>query len=144
MSETKRPLYVELNEKRTQGEWSVNHWENGKSGVRCNGSKDGINYFSGDAVRSSFYGIRSKIDPLKYNISGSFEGAHIADIPDFNELESKANAQYTALAVNNLHHLAEALQGMLDEFESYAVPASKYTQVKETVNKAKDALSRIS
>lgn len=81
----------------TKGEWNVNHWSTSKSGLQCiNINKDGISYYSGDAVTGNFYGIRSKIEPSEYPIQGSFEGAHIADLVDFihqdGGKQSKANA----------------------------------------------------
>lgn len=56
-----------------------------------------------------------------------------------NDPEAEANAQYTALCVNNLHHLAEALQGFVDYLDSDLSEA-------ETIllNRAKEALKRIS
>ena len=58
------------------------------------------------------------------------------DIAVFNGINSSVdctNAQYTALAVNNLHHLAEALENI-----------ATHSEDKEAVRLAKQALSRIS
>lgn len=52
--------------------------------------------------------------------------------PEISNFE--ANAQYTALAVNNLHHLAEALETLLEFTDKRQVGYKK----------AKEALNRIS
>lgn len=118
MSTTKLPLWKELNAARTQGKWTINHWSKGDSGIYCKElDKNGINYYTGDAVNENFYGVRSPIDPARYKVQGSFEGAHITDITDFKGLdngkESKANAQYITMAVNNLYILAMTLEKII-------------------------------
>jgi len=85
------------NAKFTEGSWHINHWENGESGVTFINQKEGINYLSGDAVNQKFFRIVSKVDHQQHNVTGSFEGAHIAEITDFSD-ESKANAFLLASA----------------------------------------------
>jgi hypothetical protein len=61
-----------------------------------------------------------------------------------------ANLQYTALSVNNLHHLAEALQHISDaaiqglEMDANGEPFSFKTLAGYVSDKAKEALNRIS
>ena len=104
-TESKQPLYKVLNEDRTQGKWQV-----------------------------------SKYPAIGYPnvIKSEFTSSHIAlmGLPtegEDNTVEAEANAQYTALAVNNLHHLAEALENILS-----------HTEDAEAKRLAKQALSRIS
>jgi len=63
---------------------------------------------------------------------------------------AKINAQYTALAVNNIAHLAEALEGLMNNpmpnpnmynAADYFDRQSKYMEAKD---KAREALKRIS
>lgn len=61
-------------------------------------------------------------------------------IADFDTL---ANAQYAALAVNNLHHLAEALENLINKMKSSMLTADIEYYRKEK-NEAKEALNRIS
>ena len=98
------------NTKFTPGEWQINHWSLGGSGISCVAiNKNGINYYTGDAVYEKTFGIRSKIDPMKHNVQGSFEGAHIADIADFSE-ESEANARLIASAPEMYEALKEIVR----------------------------------
>lgn len=51
---------------------------------------------------------------------------------------NKEDAQYTALAVNNLHRLAEALEEALDQLESWnpeGNPSFTMMRVKEALNR---------
>lgn len=99
-------LYQQLNEARTQGEWQT--FEEGTVGeysiVASPAPTDG-----GDLIFEA---------PINWEASMS---------------RWEANAQYTALAVNNLHHLAEALENI-----------ATHSEDKEAVRLAKQALSRIS
>ena len=54
--------------------------------------------------------------------------------------EAKANTQYTALAVNNLHHLVEAMEEFVYNWDALG-NANDYTH---TATKIKEALNRIS
>ena len=84
--------------KGTKGKWVISHWSrNPKVGLKCVIKENGITYYEGDGVWESTYGIRSEIEPTEHNIQASFEGAHIADIPDFSE-ESLANARLISKA----------------------------------------------
>ena len=115
MSTVTKPLYKVLNEKRTQ----------------CNWILDADTIGTGtEPTDETIADFKPEMDEL------------MVWQRDFNEM--KAKQKYAALAVNNLSILAEALQGMVDEFDSYAVPASKYPQVKATIEKAKEALNKIS
>jgi len=100
MTNTQTPLWKQLNEQRTQGEWFV------KS----------IN-------------IESEI------------GWNVATINPFapEHSNSEANAQYTALAVNNLAALAEALERFVN-----FVDQQKLDYESAMVRAAKEALNRIS
>ena len=52
-----------MKNKHTQGHWSINHWNNnGTSGVTCHGQKNGVSYFSGDAVKDLHYNIAAHRD----------------------------------------------------------------------------------
>src|SRR5579863_2363383 len=97
-----------MEKKMTRTPWRINHWEPAaESGVTCKGLIDGIWYYTADGVMSRSYGIRADVDPLEHNIQASFEGAHIADIPDFihqdGGAESKANALAIVSAINNTY-----------------------------------------
>lgn len=86
-----------MKNKHTQGPWSVNHWNNnGTTGVTCHGQKNGVSYFSGDAVKDLHYKVVGHRD-MKSTLDGSFEGLHIAQINDRGP-ESMANAKLIAAA----------------------------------------------
>lgn len=128
-TESKQPLYKVLNEDRTQGKWQV-----------------------------------SKYPAIGYPnvIKSEFTSSHIAlmGLPtegEDNTVEAEANAQYTALAVNNLHHLAEALrqaggriETLLSVFTNWnaARDDKPYTNILDVLFAAdkdiKEALNRIS
>ncbi len=101
------PLWKELNEKRTQGEWIIRH-------------------------------------NIGYRITPKDSGKYIAAINHTTGWvqESQANAQYTALAVNNLHHLAEALETLINVNLNNINVLSR--SEKEALIRAKEALNRIS
>lgn len=101
-------LYKQLNEQRTQGEWTP---------------------FEG-----FYYGIDS-------SLNGNNESVVL-----FGEKNEKSgftkqiDAAYTCLAVNNLHHLAEALE----YFASLPLAYAEMQGMTKEVIKAKEALNRIS
>lgn len=70
----------------------------------------------------------------------------IANFLTYNENE--ANAAYTVLAVNNLHHLAEALEESVTEMQWVLGMLKKELpgnySISNTIEKAKQALSKIS
>lgn len=86
----------------------INHWERGVSGATCHGTKDGITYYSGDAVYEPYFGLRIKIEHTQHEISGSFEGAHIADVQDFGA-QSLANVKRLAKCWNEYDQLKAEL-----------------------------------
>lgn len=98
------PLWKELNEKRTQGDWKLPEQEQEMNEYTVR---------TDDMVIATMLAI------------------------DIDDEEGLANAQYTALAVNNFHIIAEKLQYLI-----YA--ADKSTCDAQFVNGAKEALSRIS
>ena len=86
-----------MKNKHTKGPWSINHWtNNGASGISCKGKKDGIAYFSGDAVTDVHYNVVAHRD-TNSALDGSFEGVHIATIKDRGP-ESMANAKLLSKA----------------------------------------------
>ena len=125
-----KPLYQQLNEQRTQGDWRVFKRDGLFPSIIMHGSED-------DYIRS--YGRTG----FCMNVGGV-------------ESVIKANAQYTALAVNNLHHLAEALDEMNKVVGMYLNNTEKHpdfmmtkdstiTQYfREAIKKGEQALSRIS
>ena len=52
----------------------------------------------------------------------------------------ETNAKYTCLAVNNLHHLAEALEDLI----KWTIPDERRWNQIAAIEKAKEALNRIS
>lgn len=106
---TTQPLYKRLNEQRTQGEW-----------------KHDIDRNKQEIFTSTFKG-RSCI--MSAETRHSF---HVGTD------QSEANAKYTALAVNNLHHLAEALEA-LTKWVTHNTDATPTALIN-----AREALSRIS
>ncbi len=111
--QTQQPKYKVLNEQRTQGEW-----------------------YSKAALSSDFTYIR-------YVTTEKGIIANIRHRKELELLENLANAEYTALAVNNLHHLAEALEDMIGLWQSLSevLPPTKN---EVAFSKAKEALARIS
>lgn len=118
-NETTKPLYKVLNEQRTQGEW----WSHSP------------------IIKFPVHRVLCGEPPEASEVAKFFTAT--MDNAD----KQQANAQYTALAVNNLHHLAEALEGMRDlyneiypliddgatkEFEGYKW---KFDQVAEALEK---------
>jgi len=118
-TQKQQPLYKRLNEVRTQGIWSVGY---------------------GHASNSLGLFTKKMLD------EGLSEHpiCLVSPIETENETD-KANAEYTALAVNNLASLAEALGNlhhacMMDS----DIPTAWWSKHKETVAKAKEALNKIS
>ena len=83
-TESKQPLYKVLNEQRTQGQWGYGEYK---------GSESYKAHIIGD--------YSNEIAKFYWQTENNKSN---------NDKQSEANAQYTALAVNNLHHLAEALE----------------------------------
>jgi len=112
MKNNNKPLYQLLNEQRTQGEWDCGYGDTSKS-----------------------YGI-FRTEMLDKETMGN-PICLVSPIEQIEDID-KANAQYIALAANNLAPLAEALNGMIVmymESTSANPPA---------LIKAQEALKRIS
>ena len=111
--ENKKPLYKVLNEQRRQGNLELNPY----------GRKDILQVNNGEAER--------------------WEMPNFCTCYGEEESERIANTQYTALCVNNLHHLAKALEELHKAAMDVGITEwwQKHT---ETVAKAKEALNRIS
>lgn len=92
--------------KGTKGEWTINHWKQGGSGVTYKGEANGITHYTGDNVYREEYRIVSNLHPNSHEIEHSFEGAHIAEIAARSE-ESLANAHLIAAAPELLDALIE-------------------------------------
>lgn len=75
----------------------------------------------------------------KYRMYSTKDGANIMwlDPDDESKDNEQANAQYTALAVNNLHHLAEALEKLIEANRKGEAQGTNWIN-------AQQALSRIS
>jgi len=71
----------------------------------------------------------------------------ILETSEFSSIQqNEANAEYTALAVNNLHHIAEALKEMIQYLEwreDFAIEDADEGN-ENVYTKAKEALKRIS
>lgn len=101
-TETTKPLYKMLNEKRTQGTWKY----------------DGLTKIKADNTT-----IYSELKTFRNNVV--------------------EDAQYTALAVNNLHILAEALECMKKNIEQVGVNARTVNDITNLAI-AREALAAIS
>lgn len=116
-TENKQPLYKVLNEQRTQGNWEFCEFDtpHGKEFVikEANLKKDGKWIFSDRIMEAGNY-----------------------------TNQNKANTQYTALAVNHLHHLAEALEKIKKAIEQ--TNGRNTNEVESCYNSIKEALNRIS
>lgn len=89
--EIEQPLYKRLNKERYNDNWVI-----GKT----------TNFFYPEDVKE----IRLSTNGSKVAIFNLIEG-------DENSIKkAKANAEYTALAVNNLHILAESLEEIIDAY----------------------------
>lgn len=115
------PLWKELNQKRTQGTATF------------------YPKYEGENVCAIITGNVNWCEILgSYTLDGSI---HVS--------EAKANAQYTALSVNHLHHLAEALEEWLSlkiNTTSNGIETIDANNKAEraAIVKAKEALNRIS
>lgn len=119
--ENKKPLYKVLNEQRTQY-----NWVSGR-------------HIGGTTFKSHIITEPHSIEVCKFYYQESEQ-------KECEDNQAQANAQYTALAVNNLHHLAEALQMAVyleDNKRAIAeIMALPYVEA-EFYKPAKEALSRI-
>lgn len=104
------PLYKGLNESRTQGNWATIE----------SGAKSSLRIYATDHVQKT----------------------HVLDCYSFasgiKEEEAKANTEYTALAVNHLAELAQALEKFTILNEAH------YKDIAGLIRNAKEALNRIS
>lgn len=113
---TALPLYKRLDEERTQGEWMVVRYP--------------------DLETPYYIEVEGRIkEIIEFN-------QVLIDDKNIAPKEPQANAQYTALAVNNLSSLADTLQAIIDN--SFDVSNSYVTVSKALIEQAKAALSAIS
>lgn len=115
-TETK-PLWKVLNEKRTQGKWIFKN-------------------------QGSLPDDEGRLLCLRSELNSGY-------ISQFQQIgehknDAEANAQYTALAVNNLHLLAQALQDLLNEVKVGKLNIRKDFSLINAHAQASNALSRIS
>lgn len=101
-------IYQQLNEQRTQGEWKVD----------------------GDFLETGLPNNEIVADFLP-------ESPFYATVEDRDSKEARINLEYTALAVNNLHHLAEALDKLIEANRKGEAQGTNWIN-------AQQALSRIS
>ena len=121
-TEIKLPLYKVLAEKITQGEWKLSQL-------------DDYSLITGKIPSHTDILCSNPIETIKM----------FDNLPD--EETCKANAKYTALAVNNLHHLAEALENLIKqatETTKDLVAFNGADILDAAIDKAKEALTRIS
>lgn len=102
--EPEKPLWKVLNEQRTQGEWQLSENED---------NKELVTRVSNGLITANF--------ECDYFNSKHSKG------------ETTANAQYTALAVNNLHILAEALEKLHDLLEKGETVGNMQDFIEETL-----------
>jgi len=116
-TENNVPLYKVLNNERTQGEWI----------------KDGLSIATGP-------------DPKDETIFLTCDGEDYPypTVYERSRKEARANAEYTALAVNNLHLLAEALQRLLKEARFNSFTLNGNVEDTPAERQAQEALNRIS
>jgi hypothetical protein len=108
----KTPLWKQLNEARTQGEWQIYTERNNSLTIQTNS----FNYSGNDI--------------FSLNMSND---------------HCEANAAYTVLCVNNLHHLAEALEELNNAISGDVFNDDDKTErLMAARQKAKQALNRIS
>lgn len=112
-----KPLYRTLNEERTQGKW--------ETGERDNPEDTNIPYW----ISVMYSGACQPV----------FDTASFKPNTQPQLDRMKADAEYTALAVNNLHYLAEALQNFIDDDKE-----SGWGYKAEHIIQATEALKRIS
>jgi len=124
-SNTPSPLWRELNEKRSGNKWYATS-RNPNTGEWVIQTTDTSNNRTGYIADTS----------AKYIHADSF---------DDSKKIAEANAQYTALAVNNLASLAEALEGLLSSYRAdFKTITGAELNDTEAVKKAKAALASIS
>ena len=124
-----------MKNKHTQCPWSINHWNNnGTSGVTCHGQKNGVIYFSGDAVKDLHYKVVGHRD-MKSTLDGSFEGLHIALINDRGP-ESMANAKLIAAAPVLLEQLQSIIDGSAFDKETGLIWQHRLTAIEDAVKLA--------
>ena len=125
-TDKQKPLYQRLNEQRTNGNWSIS-------------PLDGriVTYPTNQSISA----------PIGVMTPCYTKSKHIFSETDIEKV--KANAEYTALAVNNLHLLAEALEKAMqiierldEEYSDATDRHSSYTRGE--YNSLKEALARIS
>ncbi len=120
MEQNKKPLWKELNSSRSLGTWEI-----GKSS----------NLF-----------IPTDIKEIRLSSKGNMKVA-IFPLEEGNEVSirrAELNAQYTALAVNHLASLAEALQGCVDELKLHVDLGNKECIGYKLIAQSEEALKRIS
>lgn len=120
--------------KGTKGEWTINHWKQGGSGVTYKGEANGITHYTGDNVYREEYRIVSNLHPNSHEIEHSFEGAHIAEIAARSE-ESLANAHLIAAAPDLLEALM-IINGDIERGPNPYTSQEKMEIVKKAINKA--------
>src|SRR5689334_3216611 len=91
-NETVKPLYKVLNSERTQGNIEIDFTT---AFTNLNKTNTSIYLLADSRITNTAHGMNLE--------------------------EAKANAQYTALAVNNLHHLAEALEYVINNTGSIPI-----------------------
>lgn len=120
------PLYKRLNEERTQGEW-VHGWGNGITGPTTPNMNPFVSKRKIDIV--SLGKCTICCFPLPENESTK---------------QMTANAQFTALAVNNLAALAEALEGVISRLATFTESNAWEQEDQDALDIAEAALARIS
>ncbi len=118
MAENKtKPLYRRLNEVRTQGEWKVTEGKHTYGSDTFDKGEQWFNVNNEDGVIADFLHGRCL---------------------DTDEKEARANAQYTALAVNNFAQLAQTLEWILNlSMEQYLDSETVANKIKEALNNSK-------
>ena len=127
----------------TNGEWAINHWEQGGSGVTYKGESNGITHYTGDNIRREVYNIVSNLHPNSHNVEHSFEGAHIAEISARSE-ESLANARLIAVAPEMGRRLQESTQiieFLLEYFRDEMDVITEFGTIKQ-IDKNKEAINK--
>ena len=110
--ENAQPLYQILNANRTQGEFVS---------------------FKNPLSKNGQYIVKS--------IPSEIYVHYVSSEETLDDNETKANSDYTALAVNNLANVADALQGLVKFYDNENEPSER---AKDLINKAKEALKAIS
>lgn len=124
MKQDIKPLWQRLNEERTQGEWlyqltSMHKMQDAKYSISEKSTP--IKEIASFLTNRNLYDLRS--DEVRYDVG-----------------VTKANAQYTALAVNNLASLAESLEGFIHWWDNSGQP----DECRNNAMRAKESLNKIS